>query len=514
MFSMSPQRVLPAILFAAMLLAGIASYRDYGISWDEPNMQRVGTEAYNTVFRGQPWPEGENQRFYGTTIELPLHAIQERSGATDPASIFAQRRFFSFLIFLGGVFFFYLLVTYHFKSWELGLLGATMLFLSPRIFAHAFYNTRDIPALVLFTLCAYTLVRLLDRRSLTWAAIHGFATALLVTSRITGLFMALFTGLFLLWQMFQEWRAERTVKSTVTLGVAYAVASIILTVALWPLLWNDPLRNFLAAYRWSSGLSSGGFYLGEWMQSFAWHYVPVWVLITTPPLYTLAFFVGCASLVVWLTQNGWRKQPTQGRHWFLFTFWMLMPVLFVIVTGKGVHDDYRHLYFVYPAFLLFALEGIRRALVFLGSLGNQRVASRAPGILLGFIALCLGVTAYGMVRMHPLQNLYFSIPARYVEGNFEMDYWGLSFRKGFEYVLENDTRPTIRIHPTSSPGWSTVFVLPPEQRSRVQLVDVAEAEYVIDNFRDHDYAPSFPSDKEVYAVMVNGLKVLGVYRMR
>ena len=45
-----------------------------------------------------------------------------------------------------------------------------------------------------------------------------------------------------------------------------------------------------------------------------------------------------------------------------------------------------------------------------------------------------------MIRNHPFQNVYFnnflSHDEQYLRKNFEMDYWGTSYKQALEYVLK------------------------------------------------------------------------------
>ena len=107
---------------------------------------------------------------------------------------------------------------------------------------------------------------------------------------------------------------------------------------------------------------------------------------------------------------------------------------------------------------------------------------------------------------------YFSIPARFAENNFELDYWGLSYRTAMEYLLAHDPTPVIAMYPTSSPGWSTMYILTPEQRNRIVLTDEKSATYILDNFKLHDWKKFYPAEKEIYSVTVDGMKILTIYK--
>ena len=61
-----------------------------------------------------------------------------------------------------------------------------------------------------------------------------------------------------------------------------------------------------------------------------------------------------------------------------------------------------------------------------------------------------------MIENHPIQNAYFSLPARYVQHNFELDYWGLSFRPALEYLLRDQTyyQSQVEMQQRSSSDWA------------------------------------------------------------
>jgi hypothetical protein len=74
----------------------------------------------------------------------------------------------------------------------------TCLLLSPRIFADAFYNSKDIPFLAAYTICLFSLLWFLDKPNFGRAALHGVFTAAMLAIRLPGLIMPALTGLGLL----------------------------------------------------------------------------------------------------------------------------------------------------------------------------------------------------------------------------------------------------------------------------------------------------------------------------
>lgn len=500
-----------AVFFACLFLAGLLAFRAYGVPWDEPNMYRAGEAAYSYVFEGKPWPEEHALRYYGMVFELPAVILTHLAGFTQLRPAIFLRHFLVFCTFFAGTWFFYLLAKKLLKNSWLALLGAVFLVLSPRIFADAFYNSKDLPNLALFTAAAYTLVRFLEEKNAKRALLHGLATALAIGLRLTSLLLPALTVLFVVLHALRDARSERgTVRRSVMLLALYLCAAALCTYAVWPFLWSHPVSHLLEAYRFMSGQPIDTYYMGERITRLPWHYVFVWIGITTPLLYTFFFLIGLAAIAAtalhrptrWLLESDEQLLPL---------LWFFLPILSVYATGAGIFDGWRHLYFLYPAFLLIALYGVRATYDFW-----ERVLAQPRRLAVWFVGVLavhsLWMAAW-LVRNHPVQNAYFSIPARYVQHNFELDYWGLSFRPALERLLRMDSSPSIAVWMTSSPGASALSVLLPEEQARIQYVKEEQATYVLNNYRGFDYAQTYPHP-EVSAIKAGGVKILGIYKIR
>ena len=140
----SARRVIPIIFFAALLLVGLGVFRDYGVSWDERVQREYGEKVYNYVTAGDRELFTDRHRYYGPVIEFALFSLEKALDLEDTRQVYLMRHLAVFLMFWLGAVFFYFLCKHEFKSWKLGILGSILLILSPRIFAHAFYNSKDI----------------------------------------------------------------------------------------------------------------------------------------------------------------------------------------------------------------------------------------------------------------------------------------------------------------------------------------------------------------------------------
>lgn len=491
------------LFFGLLLLSGLLSYRDMGISWDEKTQYVIGQETYRTVFSGAPVSQNEGRRFHGPTFEFLLYGLQQMLPLSTTQQVFAMRHLMGFLLFFLGVIVFFVLARHHWKNSLLALLGAMMLALSPRIYGHAFFNSRDVPTLVLFVAAMFTLVLFIEKRTVGRALLHAGVCALLLSLRMVGIFLPAFTLMFLL---LTTTRAR--VARDLLLFCGYCVACIVFTIGLWPLLWTDPLHNFWDAYRNMSSKVAGGFYLGRRWGAVPWHWIPVWIAVSTPLVYTALFLTGCAAVLYAAFRAPLHFVREQWRT-LLFVLWFFLPILAVIVSHAGIFDEWRHVYFVYPAFLLLAVEG-SNLLWQMFSRGRFRRFLQG-----GFAAVLAGnflLTGFWMVRSHPLQYVYFSLPPPLIGRSFELDYWGLGFRQGVEQILAMDQSPLLPVAFTSSPGYSVINVLTPEQRSRIVFGAGESAKYIFDNFRAKDYRIVYPARDKVWSTSVGGREVLAVYR--
>jgi hypothetical protein len=465
-------------------------------------------------------------RYYGVAVELPF-AFIETAFHMNSHDTFVFRHIATFFIFLIGVYFFYLLCLRRFKSVWLPLLGAVFLIVTPRMFADAFFNSKDIPTMVFFIISIYTLLLYLEKPSFRTISWHAIASALLISIRLPGLFVVVITVGFIMMNLIflSENKGEWKRSLSLTAYYLFAVAGLVLL--MWPYLWADPIANFLAAlgdmshFSRQAGLQMR--YIGETVvaSNLPWHYILVWILVTTPVAYIALGTAGIAASVkrylgTFFENPRFSEYYRMWRNDLVVSAWLVGPLLAVVVLHSVLYDSWRQMYFVYPALLYLALVGIE---------GFVRILESVGGIIarIGWWTMVLGVATNlvfvlsFMIRNHPFQNLYFNALAGGEENarnNFEMDYWGLAFRKGLEYIAVHDAQSAIPVYFLGGSDVS-VLLLPPAQRDKfTTLTDATmdKAKYIITNYRWQDYA-TLPWDKEFYSITVDGAKVMTVFKM-
>lgn len=513
-------RLFVILFFALFFLIGLFVFTDYGLSWDEAHSREVGVLNWNYAVRGDTEilfsPLHQN---YGPAFSLLLVFFEKMLGLGSEQHIFYFYHLATFLLFFAGVFVFYLLCLRRFKNEWFALFGGLFLVLSPRIFGESFYNPKDIPLLATFIFSVFTLVHFLEKPSFSRAIAHAAVSAFAIDTRLQGLTIIGLTLLFsvsdvlFLSLAWQEW------KKRLRILLLYLLSCAGFIVLFWPLLWENPVLYFMQAIKNTSRYVYEGhlqlLYFGEFVRadSVPWHYIPVWILITTPIIYTLYFLLGIGRIVGDFFKNG-KAFYKEHRLDLLFLSWFFFPILAVILIQSVLYDGWRLLYFIYPAFILVGLVGLQSAWRFF--IKEPQGILRTVGIygIIGITVLNLFFVSYFMIKNHPYQHLYFNELVGSMEDartNFDMDYWGLTFREGLEYIARTDTKDEIPITFLYS-NWSIISILPEADRARFKVFkDHKDATYILNNYRFQKY-DSLPHEQEIYAVTVGGTKVMSIFK--
>ncbi|OGC50570.1 hypothetical protein A2716_05195 [candidate division WWE3 bacterium RIFCSPHIGHO2_01_FULL_40_23] len=506
------------VFFLAYFLTGVFVYRDYGVPWDEKIQQEYGVEVFNHVFLRDKKPLDKIDKFYGPVFEVFLVGAQKIFNLSDSREIYFSRHFLTFMTQYAGVLFFFLLLRKRFGTW-LSLLGSAVLVLTPRLFAHSFYNSKDMVFLSFFIINVYFVLQFLDKRSYFSAFILAFTSAVLIDTRILGVLIPFFVALFIssgvLLPYTLSFLRKRESRSRVKPGmtiidsglslsllkqelkplVVYVLVTAIFTVLFWPTLWENPVGNFIKAFKYYPQPTEMLFY-GKKIESvnLPFYYAPGWMLVTIPPAYIFVFCLGLFYFVY--------KRSSLRKEDMLILLWFFVPLLSVILLKSVLYDEWRQLFFIYPAFvyiLTFAVNAsgffLKRALI-LAVLVNALLA-------LGF-----------MYRNHPFENMYFNVFAgekSTIGQRFDLDYWGLSYRKGLEYIVRTDDRDKIKVKVANYPGKNNTLILPEPDRKRLDVSQkTKEPDYYVTNFRGEVVVPE--SFEEVHSVWADGVKILNVYK--
>ena len=125
---------------------------------------------------------------------------------------------------------------------------------------------------------------------------------------------------------------------------------------------------------------------------------------------------------------------------------------------------------------------------------------------------------YQIIKMHPHQQVYFNeLAGEDVWRNYEMDYWGLSYKQAFAWLVKEHPEEELKVSVTNSPGFYNHWTLPLEERKRINYVEYGFSDYFITNFRYPNELTNFIAGNGAYAnpihiIKVNGNPVVGIFR--
>ena len=145
-------------------------------------------------------------------------------------------------------------------------------------------------------------------------------------------------------------------------------------------------------------------------------------------------------------------------------------------------------------------------------------------LLTAITAIGLASPAIFILRNHPNQNVYFNELLWGDQlGRYDLDYWGLSYRQGFEELLRIDQREKIKVAINAYPGELNWEFLRPHEKPRFELLDKSQADqadYFISafrhwesGFRNYQQKAGPYAGEEVYSVKLGATKILVVYRI-
>ena len=523
------------IFFLIFLFIGIVIYADYGISIDEDNTRIIGFLSLKNIFNFLPQDftykideliksqrdAHEGFETSGVWFDLSMAFLELLFGIEESKNYYLLRHFSTFLVFFISVYIFYLILFKKYKSYFLAILGALFLILSPRIFANSFFNNKDIVfmSFVIFTI--YSGILLLERKNIKYSIFFSIISALMINLRILGIFIPIVFFLIYFINIFYEKNTTKKNIKPLLLSIFIIPIFIIFTN---PNIWSDPINLLVINIKnlLDHNLGIYTFYLGQFISTSnpPWHYSIVWIFITTPLMYIFFFLVGVFIIFKdlfrrWLEpQNNYFFRifnNSAQQQDFIFLIIFLVPLFIAAYFGSISYDGWRHLYFIYPCFLLISISGID----FLRNIFNKNIK-----YLYILILLLLIPTSLWMYKNHPHQYVYFNILAgKNFNKNFEMDYFGISNKSILEYVVASE-KDNVKVFNLSTTDLNlSKQILNEEDKQKIQIVgNLDNADYITNNFRDWNgktkpYKFKIPKNfLKIHEIVVDNVPINIVYK--
>jgi hypothetical protein len=428
----SPTKLWALGLTLLGLLVIFATYRDYGISWDEPVQSQFGEDLvryYASGLEDRRVNEFRHMRFYGPLFELATALLY----ATNHEAKYEIRHLSIAIMGLLAILGVMRIACQVPGRWAV-VYSCLALAMMPRFYGHAFINSKDIPFACCFVWSMAGLIAL-SREPRSWRRVvfAGVALGLTLSVRPGGL--PLLLGLYGCLMAIGLWsRGELGVKDwgrPALLSVAVWLIAWTGMVLLWPWAHEAPIANPIAAIRAALSfpdifpvLFDGRISMSDALpRSFHAKYL----LITTPPVILLLSLIGLGASIRW--QRRGRTMPETLLAASL-QLWLIAPLAIIALGRPNVYDGIRHILFVLPAVALFAGWGA-------AWLVDAMPKPEQRTLMAVVLGMALALPVFHLVRLHPYQMTYFNFFVGGLEGaygRYETDYWLLSYKEAMEWI--------------------------------------------------------------------------------
>jgi len=192
---------------------------------------------------------------------------------------------------------------------------------------------------------------------------------------------------------------------------------------------------------------------------------------------------------------------------------LIFPISAVIIFKSVLYSGWRHLYFIYPAFIYLATYGL---FIFW-----QLVKSWKFGKYIVALAIIAPPThtLYWMIKWHPNQHLYFNLLESDWNKSFDMDYWGAASRSPLEKIVKNNPSGKIMYFDFGGISFPNFVLLSPQDSKRFELSQSEQcSDFILtteQNFRNQYLAKRefkifdelIVDDKVVYTTFERRLKL-------
>ena len=487
-------------LCALFAIAGVAVVDDYGVTGDEGTQRQIARA--NAAYISAGIVDGAHSlyhidyRYYGIAFEMPLLLVERGLRLQDSRHIYLTRHLLTHLFLIAGGFACGMLTYRMLGSRWVALLAMLLFLLHPRLYAHSFFNSKDIPFAAMLIIALYLTHHAFRKDTLGAFLLCGVGVGLAINLRPFGLMllpMILAMRALDLWQAGREERKSIPASAAIFLAAALATAYII-----HPYYWGNPLRFVEGLLVFSQHPSLvDNLFIGEIHRSDAapWNYIPVWFAITAPPVALPLGSLGAAA-ICWqgVSRPLAALHDREIRFRVLLLGCVVLPVAVVIALQSNIYNGWRQMYFLWGPFCLLAAIGLRAIANNDVGQGRWKIAAWLPGWVRGDSrlhmarrALAYGVVGFGLITtltamaaLHPHQQVYFNAlvdtktPGALAK-RYDMDYWRMAQRQSLEYLLARYPNDALRVYPKSL----SALVLPQNDRERIVFTPPNEADFYV-----------------------------------
>ena len=459
------------LVCTAFLLVGTAIVGDYSVGWDTPSQQLIAERNLAYIMGATDRLDGfwvPHDKYYGVAFELPLLLLERGLELEDPRNVHLLRHLVTHGFFLVGGWCCALLVYRMSRSRGVALVALLLFVVQPRLYAHSFFNSKDLPFLSMFMVTLYVTHRAFRTETVGAFVLCGVSVGILTNLRIMG--VMLFPAVLALrgLDLVQAKGEER--KHVLATGAVFALSGPGTLYALSPYLWPNPVE-FVTAWQTLAQHPHRSAELFQGMpvdsHHLPWHYVLTWMGISTPPVTLLCGVLGIIGVGVRsLREPRAALGNTDLRFGLLLVACLTLPVVAIVVLGAHMYNGWRHVYFVHAPLSCLAALGVQYA----GGNAPARVA-----VVSALVGLGVLVTGREMVRLHPHQHVYFNAlvdrtTPESLRISYRLDPWGGACREGLEFLRRRYPATTVSVKASAKVVRGYRF-LPQGDRMWLKLVE-------------------------------------------
>jgi hypothetical protein len=493
-------------LLSAVLVVGLATAADYGLTVDEFNTDDYGPKALAW------YTSGFVDRSHFETVEFPLwyygpwfQMLTAYIQSFDLADRVTVRHAMTFLVGLAALAALLPIGRLAGGRWA-GLAAIALCLMTGYFYGSLFFTPIDVPFVAAMTWATLAILVMTRQVLPSWRAsiAAGLLTGLAVATRTGGIITHayLLGALLLCAAEFFATHDRLTLRYLVAIvaryGAVVGIASIT-AFALWPWLQiGNPFAQFKIALVHFATIPMS-FEFPHWggqvsTSALPVSYIPAQLLARLPEaflvLLAVAFIHGVAAAarlardaaVTWRVDRGAGLRAglltlARARAILVVCAAVVLPLGFLMLQRATMYDGIRHVLFVIPMLAVVAGLGWRALLPPL---------NRAPVIAAVVAGAYVGSIVATLAVLHPLEYVAMNALAggtRGAYGNFELDYWSAAATEALrrlEHRLDYDssiqqTPPSILI----CIGWREGSVHPILKRPWIVETNPDTADFII-----------------------------------
>jgi hypothetical protein len=453
--------VAAAGLLSAVLVVGLATAADYGLTVDEFNTDDYGPKAlawYTSGFKDRSHFETVEFSlwYYGPWFQMLTAYIQ----SFDFADRITVRHAMTFLVGLAGVAALLPLGRLAAGRWT-GLAAIALCLMTGYFYGSLFFTPIDVPFAAAMTWATLAIVVMTRKVPPSWRATiaAGLLSGLAIATRTGGAIThAYLLGALLLCaaEVFAK-EGRLSLRYLLDLGARFGVAIVvawIVAVALWPWLQiGNPFAQFKTALVHFATIPMS-FEFSHWGEQISTSalppsYIPAQLLFRLPEAFLILLAIACTHAVVGaarlardavVVEDRGRLRAAvltiaRERAILIVCAAVLLPLAFLILQRATIYDGIRHVLFVIPMLAVVAALGWCALLPLL---------ARAPLVTAVLVGAYIGGVAATLVSLHPLEYVAMNALAggtRGAYGKFELDYWSAAATEALrrlEHRLQHD----------------------------------------------------------------------------